>query len=312
MTFNLADFPFTFGSDLVLQSQTIINNTSVATLSGDDTISADVTKRDGSDTVYGIFNDLNASIVTGEGNDTISGSAEVRSSSYSVDTAIGINNSGEIETGSGNDSIIGKATVADENTFGSSSNGISNDLNGSILTGSGDDTISGNAYTTLVFPEQSSSNGISNQGSVDTGAGNDVITGNATVTGVTDIPDRITAYGIYGSGTINTGIGNDQVIVTSTINDNQQKINLGGGITIDLGDGNDYLAGFGTATVNGGYGKDILDLGLLAFGDVAISGANLSDPNRAANFTYEGITTITSGFEQFIFNGVTYNYAQLV
>ncbi len=128
--------------------------------------------------------------------------------------------------------------------------GIQNTKDGTITTEWGNDKITGDGNSSGT---NSTAYGIVNDGIIDTGNGSDKLTGQATAT------IGGTAYGIYGEGIIKTGNGNDQIIATSTLDGVQQKVTIGGGINIALGAGNDYLKGFGAATVDGGDGFDTLD-----------------------------------------------------
>jgi hypothetical protein len=95
------------------------------------------------------------------------------------------------------------------------------------------------------------------------------------------------------------GQGDDRAIASS----------FAGGVNIDMGQGKDFVQGFGDAKVHGGKGSDILSLGSYNKDSFKISfGAN-----NGANFQLGGITMTTTGFEQFQFaGGVTYTYNQLM
>jgi hypothetical protein len=138
--------------------------------------------------------------------------------------------------------------------------------------------------------------------------GSDKLTGQATAT------IGGTAYGIYGEGIIKTGNGNDQIIATSTLDGVQQKVTIGGGINIALGAGNDYLKGFGAATVDGGDGFDTLDLSAFnrseLFGSGVISG-NTLNANITFNSNGNSISFSTTGFEKFIFADSSFCYSSL-
>jgi len=129
------------------------------------------------------------------------------------------------------------------------------------------------------------------QGNIHTGDGNDTIKAYAT---------GLNSYGIFG-GNIHTGNGDDRIEASS----------FGGGVNIDMGNGKDFVAGFGNATINGGSGFDIFSFGSYNLGDFKISfGAN----HNQVVFERNDIIMTTTKFEQFNFdNGnLTLTYNQLV
>jgi hypothetical protein len=96
-------------------------------------------------------------------------------------------------------------------------------------------------------------------GFIDTGDGNDIILGlaiyNSGAIYTSDGNDLIISPGvIYNAGTINTGNGNDSIIADEGF---QQNSPLG---IINLGEGDDYINGFGSGLYLGGSGNDILEL----------------------------------------------------
>jgi len=236
----------------------------------------------------GIFNE-SITFNTGDGNDTIYGSG----------TSGGIANQGLINTGNGKDTII-----ADDGLINIST----------IDTGEGEDIIT-------------ASNGFFNKGTIDTGDGDDIITGSMDY----DVP------GIDNKGTINTGNGNDSIIAEGlfiatdgTINtgdakdsitsskgiENHGTINTGNGAdsilanggfsgmgSVFLGNGKDYLKGFGTGKFNGGNHEDTLELTSGSY-TIGISGATVS-------FTKSGVLMITSEFEKLIAGGTTHDFTSL-
>ena len=105
------------------------------------------------------------------------------------------------------------------------------------------------------------------------------------------------SYGIFG-GTVNLGDDNDSLIAGR----------FGGGVNVDAGSGDDLIAGFGKATVDGGAGFDTLRLDAYNREDFVLSfGAN-----NEVDFNLDGITLNTTGFEQFIFaEELTYTYEEL-
>jgi hypothetical protein len=217
--------------------------------------------------------------------------------------ATGIKNiEGKISTGNGKDSLSATATsyagtfagtyastlasitpdnqalaiaVADASAIASaSSKSIAIDnTRGIIDTGNGDDTIeaTASAYNKAI--------GIDNtKGFISTGNGDDTIIAKASSTD---------SFGIFGNGTIDTGTGNDRVIASS----------FGGGVNINVGVGDDFVEGFGSATVNGGRGFDTLSFGSYNKDNFNISFA----ANNSVIFQHDGVTMTTTGFEQFKF-----------
>jgi hypothetical protein len=216
-------------------------------------------------------------------------------------TATGIKNiEGKITTGNGKDglsataasdaatfagtyaSILAVATpenqalaiaVTDATAMASSKAiGIDN-TRGIIDTGNGDDTIeaTASAYNKAIAIDNT-------RGFISTGNGDDTIIAKAISTD---------SFGIFGNGTIDTGSGNDRVIASS----------FGGGVSINVGSGNDFVEGFGSATLNGGRGFDTL-----SFGSYNKDNFNISfGANNSVIFQQDGVTMTTTGFEQFNF-----------
>lgn len=142
---------------------------------------------------------------------------------------------------------------------------------GNANTLAGDDSITGYASGT-------DSKGIHNDGIINTGNGNDIITG----TGST---------GIYNDGIINTENGKDSIIANG---------GFAGTGSVFLGEGKDYLKGFGNGNFNGGNGKDTLELTSGSYA-VGISGTTV-------NFTNGTTIMNTSEFEKLIAGHKTYDF----
>jgi hypothetical protein len=70
-----------------------------------------------------------------------------------------------------------------------------------------------------------------------------------------------------------------------------------------LGNGKDYLKGFGSGNFNGGNGNDTLELTSGSY-SVAISGTTV-------NFIKDSIIMNTSEFEKLIAGGTTYDFSSL-
>jgi hypothetical protein len=234
----------------------------------------------------GFLNDEGSTLDTGEGNDTIMGG------SYNSI----INQSGStINTGNGEDSIISVGAFLNS---------------GRVFLGHGNDSITSTSYY---------QHALENYNFLETGEGNDII----TITGV-----------IYNEGIINTGDGADSIIVDGgfdeitgsyySIYNNRGSINTGDGndsiITTAgfesgpnssgawfLGEGEDYIKGYGSGDFYGGNGFDTLELtpGTYAVG-IWGQGSDTS-----AIFTKGNQLMITSEFETLIAGGITYNFASL-
>jgi hypothetical protein len=158
---------------------------------------------------------------------------------------------------------------------------------GSIQTGTGGDTIkaTANAVDKAIAIENTN-------GSIKTGNGADTIQADATGS---------ESFGIFG-GTIRTNDGADKVEASS----------FGGGVNINMGNGKDFVKGFGDAIINGGNGFDILDLASFQIDDFNIS---LGATNKnEVNFERDGISMNATNFEQFNFgNGnLAFTYDELI
>jgi len=227
----------------------------------------------------GIQNILDSTINTGDGNDTITGTGN---------GFVGISNfSSILETGDGNDRIIGNSN--------SDNIGIRNTI-GLIDTGEGNDIITGingisNSESTIntrngddsIISEGNFSN---YNGSIETGEGNDIITS----TGV-----------IYNDGVINTGNGDDLIIANEGF---ESGFNSSGAWF--LGEGEDYIKGFGSGDFYGGEGLDILELTPGSY-TVGIWG----EEGKSPIFTKGNQLMITSEFEILLAGGTVYDFASL-
>jgi hypothetical protein len=236
---------------------------------------------------YGIYTEAGSTIDTGDGNDLITGISQARTG-RGIETYYGT-----INTGDGNDTIAGTG-----NGYG-----ISIHHGGIIDTRKGNDIIAGIATDY--------GDGIGNFSTLDTGEGNDTITGTNT-TG--------SGYGInnyFSHSTIDTGEGNDIITGRGGMGiNNDGTINTGNGAdliiadggfkgvgSVFLGNGKDYLKGFGSGNFNGGNDKDALELTSGSY-TVGISGT-------AVNLTKDSIIMNTSEFEILIAGSKTYNFASL-
>jgi hypothetical protein len=254
-----------------------------------------------------------SNINTGDGDDIITGTTN---SEY--DYQAGIESSGSIDTSDGNDIITG---------IGGS--GIVN--NGTINTGNDQDSII-------------SQGKFSNSGGVFLGDDNDSIAAdkgffnraieNFNFIGTGDGSDIITSTGvIYNQGVIETGNGNDSIIVNGGVDDNGTRygiynnggaINMGNGNdsiianegfesgpnssgSVFLGEGDDYIKGYGSGDFYGGNGFDKL---ALTPGSYTVERWT-DNTGESVVFTKGNSLMITSQFEQLIAGGTTHLFASL-
>jgi hypothetical protein len=307
MAIELSTITFTDQDDTVPPSgvEEILNNSIVNTLAGNDVItgtgftgiqtSSTLNTDDGNDIItgnstgdgHGIIN--TGVINTGNGKDIITATAST------IQYSFALSNFSIIDTGEGNDTITGIGITGTGNVGIYNSNYIRESYP-QIKTGEGNDIITGIGD-------------FINEGDINTGNGNDSIfaygrlsnnnsftasninTGNGN--------DTITSFGtIFNNGFINTGNGNDSLIADGGVRED-----FDGYGTVLLGDGKDYLKGFGSGDFNGGTGKDTLELtpGIYT---VEISGT-------AVNFTKGSTIMKTYEFEKLIVNNTTYNFASL-
>ena len=277
---------------------------------GDDTITALGIGLDGF-VNYGTLN-------TEGGNDIITAFSEYHFGYGS--SGIGFLNDGTLDMGEGNDTIIGGSS--------NPTSGISNWSGATINTGNGEDFIlsegifgnggyvflgQGNDSITFTnFYELA----VWNNNFIGTGDGDDIITSNGFIhnEGIIDTGDGDdsiivdhggfdnitgTTYGIYNNGgAINTGNGNDSIIANEGF---KSGPNSSGAWF--LGNGKDYLKGFGSGNFNGGNGKDTLELTSGNY-TVEILGT-------AVNFTKGSIIMNTSEFEKLQAGDTTYKFNSL-
>ena len=271
---------------------------------------------DGIDNSWGVLK-------TGEGSDSVSGNIE---GSISAVAIAKLDASAIIEAickASHSEGLTAfakaMATSLAEGTI--TATGINNNK-GVITTDTGDDTLSasatssagsfagvyGSAYVNASADNQALAETVAkasalaidkaiaidnSKGWIDTGDGNDKIIAKAT---------GLESYGIFG-GDVDTGKGSDRIIASS----------FGGGVNIDLGEGNDFVQGFGDAEIDGGQGNDTLDLSSYNQDNFKISfGGFFSwNFNNSVSFRLDGVTLTTTGFEQFNFANGSYSFDQL-
>jgi hypothetical protein len=192
-------------------------------------------------------------IETGEGNDIITSTAVIYNKEGGIEHAHkAISNDGTINTGNGQDSIISEGNFTNR---------------GGVFLGEGNDSITASIIAEVGLPNRA----LENFNFIGTGDGNDIITS----TGV-----------IYNEGVIETGNGDDSIIVDGGVNgtgagygiyNNGGAINMGDGndsiIAHEgfesgsnssgawfLGEGDDYIKGYGSGDFYGGNGNDTLEL----------------------------------------------------
>jgi hypothetical protein len=296
---------------------------------------------DGNDTVTGFATSSGNGITIGFGSTLNSGKGNDVIIGYSFrNGGNGIVNVGTFNTSDGNDRINGSGGETgfinrgvfntddgDDEIIGySSTYGIITD-SGSILdTGNGEDSIS---FTGSFI----------NRGEVFLGDGNDRISQSRTFApnienfnfiGTGDGDDRISGNVIYNEGVINTGNGNDSITVYEashtgggTIYNNGGRIDSGDGndsIIAEegfesgpnssgawfLGEGDDYINGFGSGDFYGGNGNDTLELTPGTY-TVGIWGERGESPI----FTKGNKLMITSQFETLIAGSTIYDFTSL-
>jgi hypothetical protein len=249
---------------------------------------------DGNDTITGISNAFEGvglrnddTINTGNGNDIITGTGKL----------YGILNNVTINTGNGADSLISNGMLSN------------NYFNGGVFLGEGNDSIIANANSNLRnraienfhFIETgdgediiTSTGFIYNQGVIETGNGNDSIIVNGSVEGLG------TRYGIYNNGgSINTGDGNDSIIANEGFESGPDSSGAW-----FLGEGDDYIKGFGSGDFYGGNGNDTLELTPGSY--------TVGIWDTSATFTKDGVgLMITSEFERLIAGGTIYDFTSL-
>ena len=247
------------------------------------------------------FSYVESRIDTGEGDDIITGTG----------SDWGIVNSGTVNTGNGKDSIISHGGFANRRMFLEDgddsiiSHGVFS--NTEMFLGDGDDSI----IADIDFPGRA----IENYQMIDTGYGNDIITSNGVIYnegvintgdgddsiivegGIDDITG--TTYGIYNNGgAIITGNGNDSIIANEGF---ESGPNSSGAWF--LGEGDDYIKGYGSGDFYGGNGNDTLELTPGTY-TVGIWG----EAGESPIFTKGNQLMITSEFEKLKAGSTIYDF----
>jgi hypothetical protein len=259
---------------------------------------------------------LSGNLDTGEGNDIINGTSDeggilFGTSDFSVDPSIDTGEGDDIITGTGG-SGNGIENIATVNTSNGKDSIISHGkfINFRMFLGDGDDFIIAN----IDFPGRA----IENYQMIDTGYGKDIITStgaiyNEGVINTGDGADSIivegginditgTTYGIYNNGgAIITGNGNDSIIASEGF---ESSPNSSG--SVFLGEGEDYIKGFGSGDFYGGNGNDTLELTSGTY-TVGIWGGG----NESPIFTKGNQLMITSEFEKLKAGSTIYDFISL-
>jgi hypothetical protein len=139
----------------------------------------------------------------------------------------------------------------------------------------------GEGNDSIIADTDFSNPAIENFNIIETGDGNDTITSDGL---------------IYNEGMINTGNGDDSIIV-----DGGFESGPAGGVF--LGDGEDYIKGFGGGGFYGGNGQDTLELTPGSY-TVRVSPVG-------ADFTKDGINMVTFEFEKLIAGSTIYDFTSL-
>lgn len=285
----------------------------------------------------GVLSGTLSKIDTGAGNDSLTGSINISGSgdfNDGVRFGSGVEKNSEIiDTGAGNDSLVGSVTI-EEN--GNRNSGVVNISFNNLKTGSGNDEIKG----TVEIKRDGDFNSGFSQGEASTnmGDGNDSLIGTVTITG-----DGSSNRGIIqGLSGIDMGAGDDYLFGAVEVNgsgeDNIGIFNVWGGIrmgagndvivgvggdfysgfsaddddvpgSIDLGEGDDRLAGFGDGQiVDGGTGTDVAEFEFSLDGSVTFSSSDESSIDITANEK----TMEFSNVEEFIFAGESVMLEELI
>ena len=212
----------------------------------------------------------------------------------SISNQASIENYGTINTGNGQDFIISRG---------------GNLINwGGVFLGDGNDSLAYDDYVADV-PTRT----LENFNFIGTGDGNDIITSTGAIynQGIieTDHGDDFiivdggvdgtgTGYGIYNNGgAINMGDGNDSIIANEGF---ESGPNSSGAWF--LGEGDDYIKGYGSGDFYGGNGNDTLELTPGTYTVGIWDRVTLSKGNSLM---------LASEFEYLIAGNITYNFASL-
>ena len=220
------------------------------------------------------INNNQGTIITGDGADSISATATSSSDTFS-DTSGSTISSAPAENQALAEAVVEAVAEASDRAIAIDNTG------GLILMGKRDEDEGDLIEATAEASHQAIAIK-NNGGEIRTGGGNDSITGYATGS---------ESYGIYG-GDILTGGGADRVEASS----------FGGDVTINMGNGADFVQGFGDAQVFGG-----ADLDTLSFGSYNKSDFSIYTDNNFTVFELDDMIMQTSGFENYIFADGSYS-----
>jgi hypothetical protein len=251
-------------------------------------------------------------VFLGDGNDSI----------ISSSVSISVENSGFIGTGNGNDiiDISGFGNTANEGIIDTGNGEDSIILKGSffnnrggVFLGDGNDSITAKKNS----PGSGPGSRLQNFNFIGTGDGNDIITsgdfiynegvidtGNGDDSIIVDggINDTGYGYSIHNNGgVINTGNGNDSIIANK---DFESAPNSSGAWF--LGEGDDYIKGYGSGDFYGGNGNDTLELTPGTY-TVGIWG----EAGESPIFTKGDQLMITSEFEKLKAGSTIYDFTSL-
>jgi hypothetical protein len=235
---------------------------------------------------------------TDDGNDTITGIADNSNDTLIGGVIRGLHNSigSTFDTGKGNDVIMssGEYSFSNNGTFNTDDD---NDTiicqggflnSGTIFLGDGNDSIIVTSFFERYFDYY---NTLDNSGFIDTGNGDDIITSTTPI-----------LNGIYNTGgAINMGDGNDSIIANEGF---ESGPNSSGAWF--LGEGDDYIKGYGSGDFYGGNGNDTLELTPGTY-TVGIWGEGGESPI----FTKGDQLMITSEFEKLKAGSTIYDFTSL-
>jgi len=283
--------------DIINVEYRIKNDGYIDTGNGDDSITASY-----SDPFYRSYPvaliNLNT-IETGEGNDIITSTGVFYDEDgAAINARKAIFNDGTINTGNGQDSIISMGNFTNR---------------GGVFLGEGNDSLTASIIAQVGLPNRA----IENFNAIETGDGDDIITStgviyNEGVINTGDGHDSIivnggvdgtgTGYGIYNNGgSINTGNGNDSIIASEGFKSGENSSGAW-----FLGEGDDYIKGFGSGDFYGGNGNDTLELTPGTY-TVGIWGEGGESPI----FTKGNQLMITSEFEKLKAGSTIYDFTSL-
>lgn len=303
---------FTPFSNIVISKGTVqvAPGTPIDALAGNDKITGiatDTTPQVFPGDIFGVY--LQDRLTLSRGDDSLTGitySAGNQLRVYAIVVGSSDGFAGIVDGGSGNDRITGYAESKQTGPESLFVIGISLFSSSQILTGAGHDLIHGRASGTAwqiygIYLEEESV--------IDTGSGNDRVIGTATNT-IYKEPSS----GIFGDTTclLSTGDGHDQVIGTASVA-GDRLFGILGGLTIDLGSGNDLLKGFGPFKAFGGSGKDTYNLLGYSTTDFEITKHGQGKVTLAGFNPVQGFTATAelTDFEVFIFNNGIFSYDTL-